>query len=61
MAITAQRYQEIDDDLWHIHEYLLALALEVDEAAPKRRGKTYQAAMDVAGQIFGLREKLQTE
>jgi hypothetical protein len=63
MSLTAQRYAEIDAELRRIDAYLLALALEIDETTPAatRRGKTYQAAMDAAGQIFNLQERLRED
>ena len=63
MSFTAHRRQEIDAELGQIHEYLLALALEIDHLAQgkDRRGRTYESAMDAAGQIFHLRERLRQD
>ena len=63
MPFTAHRYQEIDAELEQIHEYLLALALEIDDLAQSkdRRGRTYESSMDAAGQIFNLRERLRKD
>ena len=63
MALSAQRHEEIETSLQRIHEYLTALAAEIDAAAPhtSKQGHTYQAAVYAANQIVLLRHALQQE
>jgi hypothetical protein len=63
MALSAQRHEEIDASLQRIHEYLAALAAEIDAAASytNKQGHTYQIAMDAANQLVLLRHALQQE
>jgi hypothetical protein len=63
MALTDQRYEDIDASLQRIHEYLIALAAELDEAAPatNKQEDTYQIAVTIAAWVAQLRHALQTE
>jgi hypothetical protein len=62
MALTTERYAEVDAKLQEMHEYLFALALEIDEAAPLsgKRGHTYRIAVNTVSQVAMLRHTLQT-
>jgi hypothetical protein len=63
MALTDQRYEDIDTSLQRIHEYLIALAAEFDEAAPatNKHGEPYQIAVTIAAWVAQLRHALQAE
>jgi hypothetical protein len=61
MVLSAQRHEEIDASLQRIHDYLAALAAEIDAAEPhtNKQGRTYQAAQYATQQIVLLRHSLQ--
>jgi hypothetical protein len=63
MALTDQRYEEIDASLQRIHDYLIALAAELDAAATatNKQGETYPLAVTVAAWVAQLRHALQTD
>jgi hypothetical protein len=63
MALSAQRHEEAEASLQRIHDYLIALAVEISEAAPhtNKQGHTYPTAMYAANQIVLLRHVLQQE
>jgi hypothetical protein len=63
MALSEQRHEEIAASLRRIHQYLTALADEIDAAAPStdKRGQTYQVALNAATEVDRLRSILQTD
>ena len=60
MGLTPERYVEVDAELQEIYKYLLALALEIDEAAPLsgKQGRDYRTAVNTLGQVAILRRTL---
>jgi hypothetical protein len=60
MALTPERQAVLDAELQYIHRYFLSLASEINAAAPlaEKRGYTYHAALQVAGQVDQLRRLL---
>jgi hypothetical protein len=50
IVLSVRRHEEVDASLRRIHEYLTALAAEIDEGAPamNKQGDTYQIAVTVA-------------
>jgi hypothetical protein len=61
MALSAQRHEEVDASLRRIHEYLTALAAELDAATTNQPGETYQVALTVAAWVTQLRDALQSD
>jgi hypothetical protein len=60
MALTRERQAVLDAELQYIHRYFTSLASEINAAAPlaEKRGSTYYAAVEVAGQVDHLRHLL---
>lgn len=60
MALTRERQAVLDAELRYIHRYFTSLASEINAAAPlaEKRGASYQAAVQVAGQVDHLRHLL---
>jgi hypothetical protein len=61
MAITAQRYQEIDTALHQMRDYLLALSLEIDPAPTEQHPPSFHRAGIAAARIEQLRQCLQRD
>jgi len=63
MALTDERYAEIDAELQRMRDYLAALADEIDAAAPivNKHGATYVSAISALGAIAALRHMLESQ
>jgi Sec-independent protein translocase protein TatA len=63
MALSPDRYRDIEATLKEIQEYLTEVAREIDEAALRtnKQGQTYQMAVNAATQLAQLRQALQKE
>ena len=63
MALTTERYAEIDAELQRVRDYLAALAEEIDAAEPNtnKQGPTYMSAIQALGAITGLRHMLEQD
>ena len=60
MAITVQRYDEIDSSLQHMYEELFALVVELDASDAKDR-RTYEMGRIAAARVEQLRDKLRVD
>ena len=56
MALSEQRYEEIDSTLQEMHQYLLAIATELDTTVPNPDQQEY--IYQVATQLLHLRQWL---
>lgn len=61
MAITPERYQEIDTELQRIRDYLVALTEEIDQGSSHPNGALHAAAIHALGAISMLRHSLETD
>ena len=59
MALTPERYAEIDAELQRMRDYLAALADEIDAGATFPGGALYASAAQALGSIAMLRHMLE--
>jgi hypothetical protein len=61
MALTDERYAEIDAELQRVRDYLAELAIEIDTASAYKYGATYTSAIHALGALTGLRHMLASD